>query len=81
MNKSTNKDNNKNTNAILPINCINKERGNSVKIINVNRNINLINKKEQNNNAWIIVLNVIQLLNSIEKIFAQLLFWFFLKNF
>ena len=51
MNKSTNKDNNKNTNAILPINCINKERGNSVKIINVNRNINLINKKEQNNNA------------------------------
>ena len=68
-------------NAILPINCINKERGNSVKIINVNRNINLINKKEQNNNAWIIVLNVIQLLNSIEKIFVQLLFWFFLKNF
>ena len=51
MNKSTNKDGNKNKNAIIPINNINKERGNSVKIINVNRNINLINKKEQNNNA------------------------------
>ena len=36
---------------IIINNNINKEKGNSFKIINVNRNINLINKKEQNINT------------------------------
>ena len=46
-----NNDVNKNKNGIVIINNINKDRGNSMKIINVNRNINLINKKEQNINT------------------------------
>ena len=40
----------KNKNNLLTINGTNKERGNSSKIINVNRNNNLINKREQNIN-------------------------------
>ena len=39
-----------NKNRIVIINASNKDRGNSLKIINVNRNVNLINKKEQNSN-------------------------------
>jgi hypothetical protein len=50
-NKNNNNDVNKNKNGIVIINNINKDRGNSMKIINVNRNINLINKKEQNINT------------------------------
>ena len=50
-NKTSNNDINKNKNGMLLINNINKDRGNSFKIINVNRNINLINKKEQNINT------------------------------
>ena len=52
-NISSNKNNNNdvNKNGIVIINNINKDRGNSMKIINVNRNINLINKKEQNINT------------------------------
>ena len=45
-----NKDNNKNKNGILQMNNTNKDRD-SLKIINVNRNINLINKKLQNLNT------------------------------
>ena len=48
---NNNNDVNKNKNGIVIINNINKDRGNSMKIINVNRNINLINKKEQNINT------------------------------
>ena len=43
-----NKDINKNKSGIMQINNSNKDRDNSLKIINVNRNINLINKKLQN---------------------------------
>ena len=50
-NKTSNNDINKNKNGMLLINNINKDRGNSFKIINVNRNINLINKKDQNINT------------------------------
>ena len=50
-NRNSNNDINKNKNGLLIINNINKDRGNSFKIINVNRNINLINKKEQNINT------------------------------
>ena len=49
-NKSINKDINKIKKVFSPISKINKERENSFKIINVNRNINLINKKEKNIN-------------------------------
>ena len=41
-NRNSNNDINKNKNGMLIINNINKDRGNSFKIINVNRNINLI---------------------------------------
>ena len=50
-NRNSNKDIHLNKNGILPINNLNKERGNSLKIINVNRNINLINKKDHNINT------------------------------
>ena len=51
-NRNSNIDINKNKNGMIIINNnINKEKGNSFKIINVNRNINLINKKEQNINT------------------------------
>ena len=51
-NRNSNNDINKNKNGMIIINNnINKEKGNSFKIINVNRNINLINKKEQNINT------------------------------
>ena len=45
---NNNKDINKNKSGIMEINNSNKDRDNSLKIINVNRNINLINKKLQN---------------------------------
>ena len=45
---NNNKDINKNKSGIMQINNSNKDRDNSLKIINVNRNINLINKKLQN---------------------------------
>ena len=49
-NKNINKDINKNKNVVSPIDKVNKGKEKSPKIINVNRNINLINKKEQNQN-------------------------------
>ena len=50
-NKNINKDvSNKNKNVVSPIDKVNKGKEKSPKIINVNRNINLINKKEQNQN-------------------------------
>ena len=48
INNRSNKNINKNQNNIFSLNSTNKDRGNSFNIINVNRNINLINKKDQN---------------------------------